>query len=44
MEERETYIYRRLNTIDEYIVNRPIFDMCLEVVRKLVVQVTRRWW
>ena len=34
MEELDTYIYRRQNTADKYIVTLPILDLFLEVGKR----------
>ena len=38
------YIACRQNTAAEYIVNRPIMDLCLAVERKLGMRLSRLWW
>ena len=44
LEELETYISLRQNTMDLYIATRPILYLCLEVDRKSGSGVERRWW
>ena len=44
LEEIETYISRRQNTVSQYIGTRPIFDLFLEVLQWMGKRVTRRWW
>ena len=34
LEELDTYTHRRQNKVDQYIVTRPIFDLCLEAARR----------
>ena len=40
----ETNIYRHQNTVVQYIVTRPILDICLEAVKRPVFWVPKRWW
>ena len=42
LEDIETYIPRRKNTVAQYIVTRPIFDMSLEAALRTGEQVRRR--
>ena len=44
LEEVETYILRRQNTIAQHIVTRPIQELCLAEERRPGAWVTRRWW
>ena len=44
LEEVETYVLHRLNTIDQYIVTRPILELCMEAYQKLGEQLSQRWW
>ena len=39
-----TYITRRQNTVAQYIVTRPILDLCELSSRRPGVRVSRRWW
>ena len=41
--EVEAYFFRLHNIIDQYIVNQPIIDMCLETESRPVLWVTL-WW
>ena len=38
------YITRRQNTVAEYIVTRPILDLCERSAQRPVVRVSWRWW
>ena len=42
LEEVEEYITRRQNTIAQYIVTRPILDLCEESVRRPGTWVSKR--
>ena len=44
LEEVETYVLHRLNTIDQYIVTRPILELCMESYQQLGEQLSQRWW
>ena len=44
LQEIETYIACRQNTVAQYIATRPIMDLCLVVERRPGVQVLRQWW
>ena len=44
LEEMDTYISRRQNTVMEQIATWPIFDLCLEAEQRTGSQVPRRWW
>ena len=39
-----TYITRRQNTFAQYIVTRPILDLCERSTRKLGARVSQQWW
>ena len=38
------YITRRQNTVAQYIVTRPILDLCEQSARRPVARVSRKWW
>ena len=44
MEEMDTYIYRRQNTADQYIVTWTILDLFLEVGKHPGERVVKWWW
>ena len=44
LQEVETYISRLQNTVTQFIVTRPIMDLCLAAERIPGTQVSRRWW
>ena len=44
LQEVETYVSRRQNTEAQYIVTRPIMDLCLEAKRRPGLRVTMRWY
>ena len=44
LQEVETYVSRRQNTLSQYIATRPIMDLCLAVKRRLGPRVEMRWW
>ena len=44
LEDMGTYISRHNNTVAQYIVVRPILDLCLEADWRPGLQVTNRWW
>ena len=44
LQEVETYVSRRQNTVVQYIVTRPIMDLCLAKNRRPGPIVTMRWW
>ena len=44
LEEMETYIFRRHNTVMQYIVTQPILGICLEAEQSPVLRVLNRWW
>ena len=43
-EEMEEYVLKRKNTVAQYIVTRPILDLCEEVVCMPGAWVAKRWW
>ena len=43
-EEMEEYVLRRHNMVTQYIVTRPIMDLCNEIVRMTGTWVAKRWW
>ena len=43
-EEVEACVLRRQNTAAQYIVMRPILDLCEETVQILGMWVVKRWW
>ena len=44
LEEIETYISRRKNTVRHYISTHPIIDLCLYTDMRPVLQTPARWW
>ena len=44
MQELETYISRRKNTVENFIGVRTIMDLGLEAERRPGSRVSRRWW
>ena len=44
LHEVETYVYRRQNTVAQYIATRPIMDLCLAAKRRPGPRVAMRWW
>ena len=38
------YVLNRQNTVSQYIVTRPILDLCEETVRRPGAWVSRIWW
>ena len=43
LEEAETYVTRRQNTVAQYIEIQPITDLCLEMERCRGARVYKRW-
>ena len=43
-EEIGTYITRRQNMVAQYIVTRPILDLCEQSARRPVAWLSRPWW
>ena len=44
LQEVDTYVYRRQNTVAQFIVTRPIMDLCLAAERRMGSRVYNRWW
>ena len=44
LDETETYISRRQNTVAQYINTCPILDLCLYVERRPGSRTPKRWW
>ena len=44
LEEVETYVLRRHNTIAQYISNLPILDIYMAEKQRPGERVTQRWW
>ena len=44
LEEAETYVLCRHNTVAQYITTCPILELCLAVERRLIARVSTRWW
>ena len=44
MQEMETYINFHQNTVTQYIVKRPIMDLCLTVARRPGARVSKWRW
>ena len=44
LQEVETYIACRQNTVAQYIVTRPIMDLCLEEEQRPGTMVSQWWW
>ena len=44
LQEVETYVSRRHNTMAQYIATRPIMDLCLAAKRRPGPRVAIRWW
>ena len=44
MEKMNFDIYRRQNTVVQYIVTQPILELCLEAVKRPGLRVTKSWW
>ena len=44
LEEIDTYISRRKNTVMHYISTHPIIDLCLYTEMRPVLQTPARWW
>ena len=43
-QEVDTYISRRQNTVTQFIVTRPIMDLCLVAERRPGSRGAKRWW
>ena len=44
LQEVETYISRRQDTVTQFIATRPVMDLCWAAERRLVSRVAKRWW
>ena len=44
LKEMETYVYRRQNTVAQYIATRTIMEMCLAEKQRPGPRVSMRWW
>ena len=44
LEEVETCVLHRQNTIAQYIATRPILEICLTVEQRPGARLTRQWW
>ena len=44
LQEVETYVSRRQNTVAQYIATKPIVDLCLAVDRRPVTKLSKLWW
>ena len=44
LQESETYASYHQNTVVQYIVTRPIMDICLTAKRRPGTRVEMRWW
>ena len=44
LEEVDTYVLCRQNTISQYITTCPILELCLAADQRTGEGVTRRWW
>ena len=44
LEEVETYVVRRQNTVVQYIVTSTILELCLAEEQRPGARVTRNWW
>ena len=44
LQEMETYVSRRQNTLSQYILTRPIVDLCMVAKRSTGTRVAMRWW
>ena len=44
LQEVETYVSRRQNTVAQFIATRPIMDLCLAAERRPGPRVSKRWW
>ena len=40
----EAYVLKRQNKVAQYIVTRPILDLCEETVRNLGTWIKKMWW
>ena len=44
LQDVDTYISRRQNTVTQFIANRSIMDLCLLEERRPGSRVTNQWW
>ena len=44
LQEVETYISRRQNTVAHFIAVRPIMDLCMAAERRPGLRISKRWW
>ena len=44
LQEVETHVSNRHNTVAQYIATRPIIDLCLVAKRRPGPRVATRWW
>ena len=44
LQEVETYVSRRQNTVAQFIATRPIMDLCLATEQRPGPRVSKRWW
>ena len=44
LEEVETYVLRRQNTVSHYITTRPILEICMAAEQRPGERVTQWWW
>ena len=44
LKEVDTYVYLRQNTVVQFIVSRPIMDLCLEEEWRTGSRMAKRWW
>ena len=44
LEEIGLYIASRQNTVAQYIMTRPIMDLCMASERNPGMRLSRRWW
>ena len=44
LQEVETNVSHHKNTVAQYIITRPIMDLCMAEERRPGTRVSRRWW
>ena len=44
LQEVDTYVSRRHNTVTQFIAARPIMDLCLEAEQRPGPRLSNRWW
>ena len=44
LQEVDTYVSHRQNTVAQYILTRPIMELCLAAERRPGKRVEMRWW